>query len=292
MGSAVHTEQINSHERRFLSRAMRAPLLSPTHERDLARAWRENGDEGALHELTAAYLKLVIAVASRFRTYGLPFGDLVQEGTIGLMLAAGRFEPERDVRFSTYATWWIRSSIQEYVLRNWSIVRSGTSAMQKSLFFNLRWLRARIERDGRELEDHSTIEAVSEAMRIPVADVQRMAQRLAGRDQSLNATIGEEGGEEIGDFLVDPGPTPEEIVLDTREGARRRIWLDGALGELSEREQKIVRARFLEEDPPTLEQLGNELGITKERVRQIEHKAFQKLRHAVLQRSEIIATAM
>jgi len=289
MTATAVSNQSDRLERRFLSRAMRAPMLTAAHELALARAWKERRDEAALHELTAAYLKLVIAVASRFRGYGLPFDDLVQEGTIGLMQAAGRFEPEREVRFSTYATWWVRSAIQEYVLRNWSIVRSGTSAAQKALFFNLRWLRSKIEREGIEGEtQYAALGRVAAAMKVPLPDVERMAQRLSVRDQSLNATVGEDGGEEIGSFLVDPGPSPEEIVLDRREGGRRRIWLDDALGELSDRERKIVRARFLADDPVTLEELGRELGITKERVRQIEHKAFTKLRTSVLKRSEIV----
>lgn len=280
-------------DRNFLSGAMRAALLSPSRERELAEAWRHRGDEAALHELVSAYLKLVISIAHRFRAYGLPTSDLIQEGTVGLMQAAARFEPERDVRFSTYAAWWIRSAMQEYVLRNWSIVRSGTSASQKALFFNLRWLKAKLERASRlnPEQDPTAQEQIAKVLRVSVREVGRMADRLSQRDQSLNNPVGEDSGDEVGDFLVDPSPTPEEIVLDRREIQVRRSWLDAALGELTERERAIVQARFLRDDKQTLEELGAELGITKERVRQIEHKAFEKLRHSVLQRSQVATAA-
>ncbi|MCW5751295.1 MAG: RNA polymerase factor sigma-32 [Alphaproteobacteria bacterium] len=282
MSEMSHPIAADKLDRRFLSAAMRSPMLSPERERLLAERWRHQGDKAALDELVSAYLKLVISISGRFRAYGLPPQDLVQEGTVGLMQAAARFEPEREVRFSTYAAWWIRSAIQEYVLRNWSIVRSGSSASQKALFFNLRWLKAKLERDGDVQGRLQANGRISEALGVSLREVERMSDRLAQRDQSLNATLGEGGQDEIGDFLVDPGPTPEEIVLDRREFGVRRDWLGHALTKLSERERIIVDARFLQEDRLTLDELGQRLGITKERVRQIEHKAFEKLRESVL----------
>ena len=197
-------------DRRFVKKAMSAPLLDRDHELDLATRWRVEGDEDALHELCTAYMRLVVAIASRFRTYGLPMSDLVQEGNVGLMLAAARFEPERELRFSTYATWWIRSCVQDYILRNWSIVRTGTTAAQKSLFFNLRRLRAllRDPTDGGLSPESRAY--VATALRVDEGEVDRMASRLSAADRSLNAPIGEAGDSEWQDLLPDPGMLPEE----------------------------------------------------------------------------------
>ncbi len=265
---------------------MQAPLLSATHERQLATRWRDDGDEAALHELVGAYLRLVIAIAGKFRRYGLPLAELVQEGSIGLMQAAARFDPDRAVRFSTYAGWWIRAAMQEYVLRNWSIVRSGTSAAQKSLFFNLRWMRARIDPAGGTTLDHAARLQIARELKVKPSDVEAMALRLAGRDQSLNQPIGDEAGESWEDLLVDDRPSPEDVAMARRDQAVRRRWLRAALGELNDRERLIIQARRLAEDRITLEELGGRLGITKERVRQIEHKAFEKLAAAVVKLAE------
>lgn len=281
----------DSDNRRFVAKAMTVPLLEADREQMLALAWRDDRDEHALHELVTAYMRLVIATASRYRGYGLPIGDLVQEGCVGLMQAAARFEPERLVRFSTYASWWIRSAMQEYILRNWSIVRSGTSASQKALFFNLRWLRAKIERDGQSQLTSGARDKIAKALKVPASEVDAMALRLSARDQSLNAPIGDEGGEEWEDFLTDPGPTPEEQVMDRLDGTVRARWLTESLTELSQREQLIVRERMLSDDRATLEDLGSRLGITKERVRQIEAKAFRKLQESVLRKSQDGAVA-
>jgi RNA polymerase sigma-32 factor len=268
-------------DKRFLNRAMAAPLLEREHELDLARRWREKGDQRALHELCTAYMRLVVAIAARFRTYGLPMSDLVQEGNVGLMLAASRFEPERELRFSTYATWWIRSCVQDYILRNWSIVRTGTTAAQKSLFFNLRRLRALL-RDpsdgGLSLENRAL---VAKTLRVGQADVDHMVSRLSAGDRSLNAPIGEDGDAEWQDLLPDAGPLPEDAMMVTRDRETRHAWLAQALSGLTDREKMIIHERRLVEEGVTLESLGQKLGVSKERVRQIEHQAMRKLRSAL-----------
>lgn len=268
--------------RAFISSAMSVPMLTRDREFELARRWRHEEDEKALHELVSAYVRLVVSMASKFNNYGLPMGDLVQEGNIGLMQAAFRFEPEREIRFSTYASWWIKSAMQDYILRNWSIVRSGTSASQKSLFFNLRWLRAKIQNSEEGSLPEDTLETISKKLHVGIKEVEAMSNRLASRDQSLSAPIGEEGDDSLEDFLVDSMPSPEEITIRSCDGETRGRWLRSALCELSDREQMIIRERRLNEDKVTLEALGEKLGITKERVRQIEHKAFEKLRVSVV----------
>lgn len=276
-------------DRRYLSTVMNKALLSEEEELSLARRWRNDGDHKAMHKLVSAYLRLVVATATRFRNYGLPMPDLIQEGNIGLMLAVNRFDPERGVRFSTYAAWWVRSSMQEYVLRNWSIVRSGTSAGQKALFFNLRWLRAKLERAGGSTQlDDATRDEIATTLKVSPADVTAMAQRLGARDHSLNEQVGgDEGGDAFQDFLADPGPNPEEIVSGKLDGGLRHEWLTESLKELSPREQMIITERMLGDDKVTLEELGGRLGVTKERVRQIETKAFRKLQERVLRRSRL-----
>ncbi|MDB5572045.1 MAG: polymerase sigma factor [Hyphomicrobiales bacterium] len=271
--------------RQFVKAAMAAPFLDRVEERSLAVRWRKAEDEGALHQLAHAHMRLVIAVAMRFRHYGLPVADLVQEGHVGLLEAAARFEPEREVRFSTYATWWIRASIQDYVLRNWSIVRGGTSSAQKALFFNLRRLRARLAQKGGP-DGRTAHQQIALALGVSLADVEGMNARLSGPDVSLNAPVGEDdsASAERGDFLVDERPLADEIVGARIDGERRLQWLNEALSTLNERELRILRARQLQEDAKTLETLGVELGISKERVRQIESRALDKLKRNMLMR--------
>ena len=269
----------------FIRRSMGEPLLSREREFELARAWREDGDERSLHLLTRSYMRLVVAIAAKFRHYGLPMSDLVQEGSVGLMQAAARFEPERDIRFSTYASWWIRSAIQDFILRNWSIVRTGTTAAQKSLFFNLRRLRAQIEEAGGERLTQDGRRKIAEALRVEISDVESMESRLSASDQSLNAGIGEEGDDEWQDFLSDERPSPEDNILVSHDGAVRREWLSDALGTLDTRERQIIEARRLTDEGATLEELGQKLGVSKERVRQLEHRALGKLRRAITARS-------
>jgi RNA polymerase sigma-32 factor len=279
--------EISGVRRRFVRAAMDAPFLEREEERALAVRWKDDRDEVALHRLASAHMRLVIALAARFRHYGLPMADLIQEGHVGLLEAAARFEPERDVRFSTYATWWIRASIQDYILRNWSIVRGGTSSAQKALFFNLRRLRARLTRGGEERiasEVHGTI---ARSIGVSRADVALMDSRLSAPDTSLNAPILDNdagSSAERMDFLIDAAPLPDESVGETIDGERRVRWLRQALEVLNERELRILRERRLEESQATLESLGDRLGISKERVRQIENRALEKLRRALAER--------
>lgn len=269
----------------FIRNAMRAPLLAREHEMDLARRWREQGDQKALHELVRSYTRLVVSMAARFRHYGIPSGDLVQEGNVGLMQAASRFEPERDVRFSTYAAWWIRSAIQDHILRNWSIVRTGTTAAQKTLFFNLRRLRAKIADNpsGDRLSDRAR-QDIARELDVDVVDVESMEARLSGSDQSLNAVMAADGDAQWQDFLADTRPDPEEVAIGARDGRMRSRWLAAALGELSPRERRIIAERRLREQGATLEELGKALGVSKERVRQLENRALNKLRVSMMKR--------
>lgn len=279
MASAYDTT--NSGDRQFVRTAMKVALLEPAHEASLARRWREQDDEAALHELTTAYMRLVIAMAAKFRHYGLPMADLVSEGNVGLMQAAARFEPEREVRFSTYATWWIRSAIQDYVLRNWSIVRTGTTSAQKSLFFNLRRLRARIADTGDGIMTAENREWVANHLGVPERDVVAMASRLSGGDRSLNAPLTADGDGEWQDMIADESAIPEHVVMAEHDTAKRRKWITEALKTLNPREIHVITRRRLAEESMTLEALGSELGVSKERVRQIEHQALGKLRKAL-----------
>jgi RNA polymerase sigma-32 factor len=268
----------------YIKASMRAPLLTREAEFDLARRWREQGEEAALHDLVRAYARLVVSTASRFRNYGLPMGDLVQEGNVGLMQAAARFEPDRDVRFSTYAAWWIRSAMQDYILRNWSIVRTGTTAAQKALFFNLRRLRARIQEASATQLTAEGRRQIADELNVEVADVEAMEMRMSGSDQSLNAPISDVSDDDWQDFLSDERPNPEEVVIGLRDSASRSRWLAEALGDLTQREQVIIRQRRLREEGATLEELGAQLGVSKERVRQLEHRAMMKLRASMSKR--------
>jgi RNA polymerase sigma-32 factor len=268
----------------YIQSSMDAPLLEKEHELDLARRWRDDRDERALHELVTSYTRLVIAIANKFKYYGLPLGDLIQEGNIGLMTAADKFDPDRDLRFSTYASWWIKSCIQDYVLRNWSIVRTGTTAAHKSLFFNFRRLRARLESEHEsEGLSHDDRENIAEELGVRLQDVEHMEGRLSGVDSSLNATISDEGEEEWQNMLASNDDTPEETVMSMKDAETRSAWLNKALKTLPERERQIISERHLNEDEVvTLEKLGQELGISKERVRQLEQRALGRLKDAMI----------
>jgi RNA polymerase sigma-32 factor len=285
MATYETAEALNA-TRQFVKHAMKMPMLEPDHERDLALRWRDHRDERALHELTSAYMRLVISMAARFRNYGLPMSDLVQEGNIGLMQAAARFEPEREVRFSTYAAWWIRSAIQDFVLRNWSIVRTGTTASQKSLFFNLRRLRALISDTGEAMMSRENRAFVATKLGVPERDVEQMASRLSASDRSLNAPMsdGVDGGGEWQDVLADENALPEDDVMERSDSARRSIWIKDALEALNPRELIIIQERHLADDGSTLEALGRKLAISKERVRQIEFTAMKKLKAALIKK--------
>ena len=277
-------------QRSMVRAAMAAPYLEREEEHELAVAWKERDDQEALHKITRAHMRLVISMASKFRYFGLPMGDLIQEGHVGLLEAAARFDPSRDVRFSTYATWWIRASMQDYILRNWSIVRGGTSSAQKALFFNLRRLRARLAQGSGNLTRTETYKEISSALRVSEKDVALMDSRLSAPDHSLNAPISdEEGGADRMDFLVSDAPQPDEIVEGVIDDERKIEWLHKALGVLNERELKIIRERRLRDEGATLEALGTKLGISKERVRQIENRALEKLKAALVQDNPDIA---
>ena len=265
--------------RTMVKAAMAAPYLERDEEHELAVQWKENQDQDALHKITTAHMRLVISMASKFRNFGLPMSDLIQEGHVGLLEAAARFEPAREVRFSTYATWWIRASMQDYILRNWSIVRGGTSSAQKALFFNLRRLRARLAQTGNAPTGSAMYRQISDALGVSEKDVALMDSRLSGPDTSLSAPVSdEEGGAARMDFLVDDRPLQDEVVEGLIDDKRRSEWLHGAMDILNDRERLIIRQRRLTEEGATLESLGNELGISKERVRQIENRALEKLR--------------
>jgi len=281
-------------DRRMIKIAMEAPYLERDEEHKLAQAWRNDNDQEARNKIAMSHMRLVISMAAKFRNFGLPMGDLVQEGHIGLLEAAARFEPSREVRFSTYATWWIRASMQDYVLRNWSIVRGGTSSAQKALFFNLRRLRARLAQGDRQLTSQAMHEEIAAALGVSIADVQTMDARLSGSDTSLQAPVGgsdSDGGERL-DFLASDAPLPDEQVSEMIDGERARVWLRDALCALTEREMRIIRARRLTEEGATLEELGIDLGISKERVRQIETRALEKLRAALATRAPALTSGI
>ncbi len=273
-----------SARRQMIKAAMSAPYLERGEEHDLAVRWKENRDQDALHRITTSHMRLVIAMASRFRNFGLPMSDLVQEGHVGLLEAAARFEPEREVRFSTYATWWIRASMQDYILRNWSIVRGGTSSAQKALFFNLRRLRAKLSQGDQRLTDSAIHAEIAAALGVQVKDVAFMDARLSGPDTSLNAPVtdSESGSSDRMDFIPSEDPLPDEQVGTMIDDERRSALLHSAMDSLNDRELKIIRERRLAEDGATLELLGATLGISKERVRQIENRALQKLKLALI----------
>jgi len=270
-------------DRDFSRKAMRAELLDAETELRLAFAWRDERDEEALHRLITAYMRLAISMASKFRRYGAPMNDLIQEASLGLMKAADKFDPDRGVRFSTYAVWWIKASIQDYVMRNWSMVRTGSTSSQKSLFFNLRRVQARLEReaaaDGDIPDRHTMRELIAIEVGVKLQDVEMMEGRLSGADFSLNATqSSDEDGREWIDTLADDSAAQSEQVEQAKDIDTLRVWLVEAMSDLSEREQYIVRERKLRDTPRTLESLGTELTLSKERVRQLEAAAFGKMR--------------
>jgi RNA polymerase sigma-32 factor len=267
-------------------RAMKAELLDAETELRLAYAWRDHRDEEALHRLVTAYMRLAISMASKFRRYGAPMNDLIQEAGLGLMKAADKFDPDRGVRFSTYAVWWIKASIQDYVMRNWSMVRTGSTSSQKSLFFNMRRVQARLEREagasGEPLDRHQLRQMIASEVGVPLHDVEMMEGRLAGSDFSLNATqsTDDEGREWI-ETLEDENAQQSARVEHEKDIDTLRGWLVSAMSNLNDRERFIVRERKLRDEPRTLESLGNELGLSKERVRQLEAAAFGKMRKSL-----------
>ncbi|RKE79951.1 RNA polymerase factor sigma-32 [Rhizobium sp. AG855] len=280
-----------SADRHIIRYAMSQPYLEREEELDLAIRWKEHDDQSARNRIAQAHMRLVIAMASKFRGFGLPLNDLIQEGYIGLLEAAARFDPGREVRFSTYAGWWIRASMQDYILRNWSIVRGGTSSSQKALFFNLRRLRAKLAQGDNRLSDQAIHQEIATALGVSLSDVQSMDARLSGNDASLQTPVAGRNGEgtEQLDMLESKEALPDEQVTSIIDGERWNGWLKDALNRLNERENRIIKARRLTEDGATLEELGVELGISKERVRQIETRALEKLKMALTDRAPTAA---
>ena len=263
--------------------AVKAELLDAETELQLAYAWRDSRDEAALHRLITAYMRLAISMAAKFKRYGAPMNDLVQEAGLGLMKAADKFDPDRGVRFSTYAVWWIKASVQDYVMRNWSMVRTGSTSSQKSLFFNMRRVQAQLEREaqqtGENLDKHQLNQLIATEVGVPLNDVEMMDGRLSGSDFSLNATqASDEEGREWIETLEDENARADLTVEEEHDQKRLANWIGVAMDALNEREQFIVRERKLIESPRTLESLGAELGLSKERVRQLEAAAFGKMR--------------
>jgi RNA polymerase sigma-32 factor len=284
MAQAGYSDQTMSRQ------AMKAELLDAETELRLAYAWRDQRDEAALHRLITAYMRLAISMASKFRRYGAPMNDLIQEASLGLMKAAEKFDPDRGVRFSTYAMWWIKASIQDYVMRDWSLVRTGSTSSQKALFFNLRRVQAKVEREagkrGEVLDGHQLRAKVASEIGVSVQDVEMMDGRLGGSDYSLNATqSSEDEGREWIDALEDDGAQAADVVEDSHDRAHLRNWLVDAMGDLAPRERFIITERKLREEGRTLESLGVELGLSKERVRQLEAAAYVKLRRSLETRS-------
>ncbi len=268
---------------RYLEEIRRFPMLEPDEEYMLAKSWQEHGDTDAAHKLVTSHLRLVARIAMGYRGYGLPIGEVISEGNVGLMQAVKRFEPDKGFRLATYAMWWIRASIQEYILRSWSLVKMGTTAAQKKLFFNLRRVKGQLQalEEGDLNPEH--VETIAKKLGVSEDEVISMNRRLGG-DASLNAPIRAEAESgEWQDWLVDDAPDQEELLAESEELDRRRSYLSNALSTLNERERRIFEARRLAEDPVTLEDLSVEFGVSRERIRQIEVRAFEKIQKAVTQ---------
>ena len=266
---------------RYLQEIRRFPMLAPDEEYMLARSWQERGDTEAAHRLVTSHLRLVAKIAMGYRGYGLPVAELIAEGNVGMMQAVKRFDPERGFRLATYAMWWIRAAIQEYILRSWSLVKIGTTAAQKKLFFNLRKLKGQLQaiEDGDLPPD--TVTAIATRLSVPEEDVVNMNRRLAAPDHSLNAPMRVDGEGEWQDWLVDDSVDQETSLADREELEMRRALMKDAMGLLNERERHILNERRLKETPATLEELSQVYGISRERVRQIEVRAFEKLQRGM-----------
>ena len=266
---------------RYLSEIKKFPLLAPEEEYMLAKRWKEHQDPGAAHKLVTSHLRLVAKIAMGYRGYGLPTSEIIAEGNVGLMQAVKRFEPERGFRLATYAMWWIRASIQEFILRSWSLVKIGTTTDQKKLFFNLRKAKTKINaiEEGDLTPEH--VEVLADQLGVAKDELISMNRRLSGPDSSLNAPLRSDGESEWQDWLPDETLDQETRMAETQEVDERKELLVAALGELPEREREIIAARRLQDDPATLEELSHKFGISRERVRQIEVRAFDRLQRAM-----------
>ena len=262
----------------FIKKAMSVPLLEEQREKTLAKKWLKKKDEAALHELIQSHIRLVIAFAVKYKNYGLNLSDLIQEGNIGLMKAAERFETEKEVRFSTYASWWIRASIQDFVLKNWSLVRIATTSKQKSLFFSLRKLKQKIHQTEHGSIDYNTAQGIAHDLSISTADVIKMDARISQNDSSLNHKISEDGENEFLELIEDEDARPDDKIFSKDDDTFKKEVISDALKELDSREVKIIKERHLTDKAKTLDILGQELKISKERVRQIEKNAMIKMK--------------
>ena len=262
---------------RYLAEIRKFPLLDPQEEYMLAKRWREHEDTEAAHKLVTSHLRLVAKIAMGYRGYGLPINEVIAEGNIGLMQAVKRFEPERGFRLATYAMWWIRAAIQEYILRSWSLVKLGTTAAQKKLFFNLRRVKGQIEALEEGDLHPDQVQNIAKRLGVPEEEVINMNRRLASPDSSLNTPLGGESESEWQDWLADDSVDQETRLAESEELEERRTLLSTALDELTPRERDILEARRLRDEPMTLEDLSLKYGISRERVRQIEVRAFEKL---------------
>jgi RNA polymerase sigma-32 factor len=266
---------------RYLQEIRKFPMLSAEEELALSRAWRENGDVDAAHKLVTSHLRLVAKIAMGYRGYGLPLGELISEGNVGMMQAVKRFDPDRGFRLATYAMWWIRAAIQEYILHSWSLVKMGTTAAQKKLFFNLRRLKGQMQAiDDGDLQPEQ-VAKIAKMLDVPEQDVVNMNRRLAAPDHSLNAPLRVDSEGEWQDWLVDETESQETALAESEELDGRKALLAGALKTLNERERHILLERRLKDNPTTLEELSQHYGISRERVRQIEVRAFEKLQKAM-----------
>ena len=266
----------------LINQAMSAELLDAETERDLAIRWREHGDHAAMHRLVRAYMRLAVSMASKYRRYGASMGDLIQEAYIGLLKAAEKFDPAREVRFSTYAMWWIKAQVQDFVMRDWSMVRTGSTSAQKSLFFNLSRVRAQIERthtaEGSEVDRARLRDEIADELGVPLRDVEAMEGRLSGSDFSLNARQADDDGREWIELLEDDNGRTDEAAERQADLDVARGWLSDAMDTLTDRERQIISARKLTEKPETLESLGRAFSLSKERIRQLEEQALRKMR--------------
>ena len=266
---------------RYLAEIRKFPMLEPNEEFMLAKRWTEHQDSVAAHKMVTSHLRLVARIAMGYRGYGLPIGEVISEGNIGLMQAVKRFEPDKGFRLATYAMWWIRASIQEYILRSWSLVKMGTTASQKKLFFNLRKAKSQVQALGDGDLRPEQVTAIATKLGVPEVDVISMNQRLAG-DLSVNSPMRNDGeGAEWQDWLVDNSDSQETVLVESDQLSRRKAFLRSAMGELNDREREIFEARRLRDDPATLEELSEKYQVSRERVRQIEVRAFEKVQKAV-----------
>ncbi|MBX9684060.1 MAG: RNA polymerase sigma factor RpoH [Hyphomicrobium sp.] len=266
---------------RYLADIRKFPMLEPDQEYMLAKRWQEHADSDAAETLVTSHLRLVARIAMGYRGYGLPIGEVISEGNVGLMQAVKRFEPDKGFRLATYAMWWIRASIQEYILRSWSLVKMGTTAAQKKLFFNLRRTKSQLQALEEGDLKPETVKKIATKLGVTEEEVISMNRRLGG-DASLNAPLraDSESGE-WQDWLVDDQPTQEDRLVEDEEAKRRRSYLTSAMAVLNDRERRVFEARRLAEDPATLEDLSTEFGVSRERIRQIEVRAFEKVQKAV-----------